>query len=877
MRGELGKYIATQHLRRLRYPELDALPVFDYIDALGEHPHSKRKFGYAEPTIPGEDELWPLVSNRNLFLADQSIRRLCVTVEGGVGKTKLLEELEATVAYDHPGQVVLRMDLRHLPTEADHFLESGPRVLARRAWTELKSHRNAFAVHGLPFPESEGRDEADVIPDQIISIVQRAARTGDLCLIVDAFDQLDKQAAWDRVQALSDFISHKYCPKIRCIIAGRPYAIKRVWDALQLGELRSLEVQVNGKTVQIQQPVWEFCKLQKFAVDQVKEYLSGVSAQDGADKLADLKRMDAEEIHLPRTLNIIRELTAGELREMQTAADLYWHAMNKTIIDNFRRARTEYQLQYLRVEHVRPIVAAVAFAMMIWKDEPVVEVPSIQTDKARDFFRFMKRAGLIAVLKDEGIEFHEALLDLAQVDSESIQFHFYSESPTREAPAEICDIRMSDATIRDFFAAHWAARYLKPQIEWLESQKMVSGLPAIDLELRLRDNVNSDDFKRFWQLLVGMPNEAPVTHEEAAIEESWTSAVSPLFEVRESRPTELMYRCWPDLLWRAGFMEYRDHTERPDWNETPTGIGTLRAQQRVKRLFESCETSEAMSPASRVVFLFLTDYLSQCKAQEQACLEDLRVTSETRAQFHLDCDFTPIDVDRIPLRRNRTEEVRKQRLTYLNQHYPLFLFERSFRVLDGGPFLYGDFQVRPKCILVTEFRLNAYLVSESVFKCFGTLKDRNSDTERTFSASLVATNGLNLQEWLIFAIWCHGRLPDEYQWEAAARGKIGVVDLAEHWQFGFELEEDLSYYACLDGTNKIGQKLPTTNAELYDIHGLLWELCIGVGTTVGQMSPFMLRGGSSVNVADATKCSTRVTFVVTPDYTLVGCRISRRK
>ncbi len=42
MRGENGKFIAAQHLRRFQYPERDALPLFSYIDALGVHPHAKR-------------------------------------------------------------------------------------------------------------------------------------------------------------------------------------------------------------------------------------------------------------------------------------------------------------------------------------------------------------------------------------------------------------------------------------------------------------------------------------------------------------------------------------------------------------------------------------------------------------------------------------------------------------------------------------------------------------------------------------------------------------------------------------------------------------------------------------------------------------------
>ncbi len=885
MRGHLGKYIATQHLRRFQYPEWDALSVFDYIDALGEHPHAKRKLEYAGPAIPGEDELWQLVSNRNQFLADQTIRRLCVTVEGGVGKTKLLEELEATVAYDHPYQVVLRLDLRNLPTQADDFLDSGPQLLARRAWNELKSLRKQFTVHGLQFPELGSPDESDVIPEEILSMVQRAGRTGDLCLIVDALDQLDKQAASERIRALNDFISSKYCPKIRCIIAGRPYAIKRIWDALQLGELRSQDILEDERRVRIQQPVWEFCKLQKFDADQVKEYLSGVSAQYGAEKLAALKRMDAEEIHLPRTLNIIRQLTAGQLREMQTAADLYWHAMNQTIIDNFRLARTDFQLQHLRVEHVRPIVAAVAFAMMLWKEQPVVEVPSIRTDKARDFFRFMKQAGFIDVLAAEGIDFELALLDLAQVDSESLQFHFYSESPTREAPSEVRDIRMSDATVRDFFAAHWVARYLSPQLDFLEAQQQ----PEVDLEALLHKSFNTFDFKKFWQLLIGMPNKGLVSDDEAATESSWTAAVATLFTVRDERPCELMYRCWPELLWRAGFMENRDHVDGPNWNETLMAAGTLKAQREVRKHFETGKSDDAASPAKHLVTLFLTDYLEQCKTQEVACMSDANVTPEMRLQFYLDCVFLPIDIKSIPLRSKEYESERKKRLAYLNEHYPLWLLERSFRVIEGGPFLYGDKPDPMQPAHVETFVINAYLLSEAMYACF-------DQWQEAAGKSLRARNKLSWFRSQMFAVWCHGRLPTEHQWEAAARGKVGKLALKKHWSYGFKWKRknalDLQqaytdterFFSVYDRPepSEVAQRFPTTKAELYDIHGQLYEWLghkywSGDPAFVSVYGVYtgVLCGGRYYDLFFESRCSNRYYRPQNEEGNGHGCRVCR--
>ncbi len=543
--------------------------------------------------------------------------------------------------------------------------------------------------------------------------------------------------------------------------------------------------------------------------------------------------------------------------------------MNRTIQDNFRRVHTDYQLNCLRVEHVRPIVAAVAFAMMFWKEQPVVEVPSIATDKARDFFEFMEHAGFVTVLKKERIQFEVELLELVQVDTESVQFHFYSESPAREAPSEIRDIRMSDATVRDFFAAHWAARYLSLQLDWLESQTKVDGSSAIDLESRLRANVNSADLRKFWQLLVGMPGDTPVTHEEAATEASWTDAVAPLFEVCESRPTELMYRCWPDLLWRAGFMEYRDHVDGPNWNETPMADGTLKAQREVRRRFENGESDFSASPARCLVSRFLTHYLEQCRSQEVACMSDPNVTGEMKLRFYLACDFQPIDVKSFWLQPNEYIAEREERLAYLNEHYPLWLFERSFRVIEGGPFLYGDDPDPTNPAYLRSFEINAYLVTMSMWEHFS--KNENTLHE------MQSIRGLSWYDSLVFAMWCHGRLADEHQWEAAARGNVGNLDQSRHFVFGNNGDSLFENYLSLPPYwNRVGVRLPSTTAELYDMHGMRGQWCADL--FVQHKEERVIRGQSYWPYVFISECSLRAH--ARPSDILDqgrGCRVSRAR
>ena len=464
----LGKFIRDQRLCRLRYPTENTAPVFDYIDALGTNPlpnvdESRQQFDSSDP------ELWPEEPNRHEFLRDLSIRRLCVTVEGGVGKSKLLEELEVATEAGKPGHIVLRLDLRDLPEDADQFVHREIEVKEPDKTTNhppLLIHRlrQQFGMIRNRSPRSTWRFPTD---PEIDFLLLHALRTGDLTLIVDAFDQLNRQAAQSRVSALRYFI-RDYFPSIRLVVAGRPYAIKRIWDELDLGEL--MRVLVDGPHGSAREiPRWTFCKVERFSGTQAEKYLTADGKGDGKNKLQALKRMNASELRLPRTLNIIRNLKSGELAQMQTASDLYWFAMNETVIENFRNASNDFELKYLKRKHVIPIASAVAFAMMTWRDDPVDCVPSLVTDCASDFFGYMQRAGFVDVLRLHKIDFQNELLDLAGIDSESIQFHFYSETTDTQRPDEVVDVRMSDVTIRDFFAAHWASRYWGEHRQWLRS------------------------------------------------------------------------------------------------------------------------------------------------------------------------------------------------------------------------------------------------------------------------------------------------------------------------------------------------------------------------------------------------------------------------
>jgi len=69
-----------------------------------------------EPTRAShpEENPWKPVSREELFL-DDSIRRLCLTTDAGVGKTTTLQWVEQAMGRRRPVRLALLLEMRHLP------------------------------------------------------------------------------------------------------------------------------------------------------------------------------------------------------------------------------------------------------------------------------------------------------------------------------------------------------------------------------------------------------------------------------------------------------------------------------------------------------------------------------------------------------------------------------------------------------------------------------------------------------------------------------------------------------------------------------------------------------------------------------------------
>lgn len=133
----------------------------------------------------------------------------------------------------------------------------------------------------------------------------------------------------------------------------------------------------------------------------------------------------------------------------------------------------------------------------------------------------------------------------------------------------------------------------------------------------------------------------------------------------------------------------------------------------------------------------------------------------------------------------------------------------------------------------------------------------------------------------MFSVWCHSRLPSETELEAASRGKVGNLDLNEHWRYGFEGGEYiLPQYASSDPV-AVGVHWPTTRHELYDMHGLSWGWCSNSGGEENSHSSDpkrVLRGGARADEYGLiTSCSAFLCLDADDSNFMAGCRVARSR
>ena len=849
-----GLFIPDQQIRILNPTgRSQSSELLQFLQSPGRDPFKQREqeggidqhSGRAE--IQFDDFRWPIEPNRWRFLADRNVNRLCITELGGVGKSKLVEELEYLTAQLHPDDIVMRFNLEDIPVCPRQLLfEAVPNFNDSLFVGRFKNDaQSACPEHPLDF------DEQSLLLNQL--------KRGKFTWILDGIDQVSESAAHQKMKhVVAKFL--EWYPKIRCVIAGRPYSIQRIWDQADLG------ASPNGT------PIWKFCILQRFSIRADDQRPSQSERYLPAEIWDAVQQLEADELSLPRTLNILRQMNVEDAREARTASEIYWRVQRESIETSLWVVPNRRQDITLTTPELMMMLGILSLAMLVLFESPVTE---IQGEKQiRRLLQYIKASGMWARFDTQWqfssqITFNTAFGQLPLLGESSIRFHaFRGDGAGLPSHLEI-----TDATVRDFYAALFAAKYVDEEFETAQATELSNSFNSRLTKIFSYPEATSigRDYERYWRLLVDMPPQ--VGSDETSSDDSFAQMVRPVLMSREKlRPTETMYRLWPELLNRAGYLSSEDRSAR---NEKALQDATTKVQDEVwTRVFGEnfdikhrnstqsqieIQSIDLSNPIKQLLFDFLSEY-------PKLYLQEIRTT--------------------------KTNGV----VTW---------FEKGFKNIPSGKVHYGEGDTIKT--IENRFQLNAYQTPNSIYSLFdpnhwnATKKgDRSSGQSFGLSESFSPSDKhpVICSTWFdawAFSLWTGGRLPEETEWEGAARGTIGNLSATRtEYYFGDNIEDTLTeagltHYACYyknsnGNTVAVDQKRsrPESISDelawephpygLLNMHGNVWEWCSNWYTATRSR---VVRGGSFGDGAEYCTCSIRDYDFPASAYSSSGFRVAR--
>ena len=195
----------------------------------------------------------------------------------------------------------------------------------------------------------------------------------------------------------------------------------------------------------------------------------------------------------------------------------------------------------------------------------------------------------------------------------------------------------------------------------------------------------------------------------------------------------------------------------------------------------------------------------------------------------------------------------------------------------------GYFKDNPQHIekLAGTFAISKYPITRRLYACFDPKHIEFFETEFNRNANDARCPVICVNYWdaWMFAVWCGGRLPTEWEWEYACRANCRDKDnrlSLYHWpddNKGDQLK-DYAWYSgnSVNKTHPVGILKPN-EYELHDMLGNVWEWTESTYES-GQVSR-VLRGGSFVSVGRFASASYRFHDGPTVTGISSGFRVAR--
>jgi formylglycine-generating enzyme required for sulfatase activity len=400
----------------------------------------------------------------------------------------------------------------------------------------------------VPEVQSVPGNEAED-PQRLQAALERLRHRGRLVLLFDGLDM----AGDDSVDALARLLEPRgEWSRCRIVVAGRPFALERHWDKL-----------FEGRS-------WQFVQIAEFDARQQRAALGKIAGRDRYDLIP---REARNLLTSPRVLEYLQPLGADQLERLKTVADVYWQACGYMLRQALGR-----RMNVFTQERFLGLLAALAFTMYA-RTERHAETgalrPNLERIVALDMKEFLDevRQRLKAAVPDfSRKEFLKYLRKLSRLNA--LLNHGWLDVKTVGGVGE--DLLWRSASLQEFFAAYWVAR-------WGDEADTS----------RLRDWVvdpltdSNRGFYWFWRYGSEMPDEAigPNSKDPPA---SWQDAMTPLYDgsVKDAngnsiRSTEFIYRCWKRMeRWNAGSLQ-KFLKEFPDLRAGKAGAGKKQLAEKM--------------------------------------------------------------------------------------------------------------------------------------------------------------------------------------------------------------------------------------------------------------------------------------------------------
>jgi hypothetical protein len=803
----------------------------------------------------GESRWLPLEDRWELF--DQFGRGerilLAITSYAGLGKSKVLEQLEACLPQIDGNLVTMRVQFADLPNDWQQYLNH-----------ELLGHDSPFFVKHFCDELTTYRSIDPNLPDydqkKLRLWIEAMLRNGSFVLIIDGVDEYGGEDAFKKGTELRKLLIDAF-PKLHCVVGSRPHAITETFWRVLFAQ--DSDKSHKGTSAELAS-AWEFVRVEMFDEDQQERFI-------GKELASQIRRMQSRMDFSPRSLEVLlRNVDRNAIATVRSTADLYWHSVYHSLpLDNRDgngRGLVHTSLNRLEVLH---ILSAIAITMALWNDDSrfapqqVVDNDGLSTGAApgsrRKASSIEDSPGVMEVGTELAtmVEFQRRVFqrlydiypewkekdpkskrpyvehwyhELIRLNSQYVEFNYFQDQGVGQ-------IRWQNATLRDFFAALWmVTRATEREREAFHRRMNVA-----------RDRRDSS-IAEIWRMICGMPEAVRCLSSGASPADqnlSWLKMVEPLYappnaETRfHGRPSELMYRAWPGLLYRNGVLT------KLDWSEEDLLEATYRAQQRFGGIDPRRSDLKRSSEPSKSINL-LESFLSEYPKLAQGGGEPSKIIDEDIENHWCKCQSRP-----------------------------------GMEVRVG----HSDTKGNPEGIkqIQNAFSIGAFAVTNRLYELFDRDHAKRFEDYGRFSPDRRSPAiYLNWYDAMMFSIWCHGYLPSELEWEYASRAEQRNPDGTNARYYWGNTKELLGENAWINTNSDnrchvVGQR-GKNDFGLFDTLGNVSEWCRNlvvepIAKDGSERRP--LRGGNYSYQAYLSECSAREYF--RPHYAsaILGCRVLR--